>query len=267
MEREGKVQFLRHHQGSVRGVAFCPRDRYLFCSGAYDGKVNLYSAQKGDLLHTYNITTLSLARNINAVRFTSDGCRILATTTARRLAIIDVESGEQLGSYDSCAFNGRDRTGLAADPTNPSIALCCTVNGKGVTVFDLRMPLPLDFINDLHGNIIRDLTFLHDSWPWCKGQSAFLSVSVDGTAKVTTLDGKTLQTVDCGSCLHSAAPTPEIYGSMADDGFYSLIMLGGDSISAYVPEVGIQELLQEHGEAPVWKISSLVLFEYFHLNQ
>ena len=27
--------------------------------------------------------------------------------------------------------------------------------------------------------------FLHDSWPWCKGQSAMLTVSEDGVAKVS----------------------------------------------------------------------------------
>ena len=28
--------------------------------------------------------------------------------------------------------------------------------------------------------------FLHESWPWCKGQSSVLTVAVDGTAKVGT---------------------------------------------------------------------------------
>ena len=26
--------------------------------------------------------------------------------------------------------------------------------------------------------------FLHESWPWCKGQNALLTVAIDGTAKV-----------------------------------------------------------------------------------
>ncbi|GBM23014.1 hypothetical protein AVEN_67001-1, partial [Araneus ventricosus] len=101
MQQEGTVKFLKFHQGSVRGVAFSPRDRYLFCSGAYDGKVNLYSAQRTELLMCYQISTLGNTRNVNAVRFTSDGSRILASTTARRLAVIDVERGEQVMSYDN----------------------------------------------------------------------------------------------------------------------------------------------------------------------
>lgn len=52
------------------------QDRYLFCSGAYDGKVNLYSALRMELLMCYQITTMTLARNVNAVRFTSDGSRV-----------------------------------------------------------------------------------------------------------------------------------------------------------------------------------------------
>lgn len=43
----------------------------------------------------------------------------------------------------------------------------------------------------LHSNVIRDVMFLHESWPWCKGQNAMLSVAIDGTAKVQNEDNKT----------------------------------------------------------------------------
>jgi hypothetical protein len=33
-----------------------------------------------------------------------------------------------------------------------------------------------------------------------------------------------------------------------------LIMSGGEMISAYVPDCGIQELLKDHKEMPVWKL-------------
>lgn len=75
--------------------------------------------------------------------------QILATTTARRLAVVDVERGEQLVAYDNCTFSGRDRTGLAADPNCPHMAVSVCVNGKGLTLLDLRMPLPLDFVYDV----------------------------------------------------------------------------------------------------------------------
>lgn len=255
MQTQGTPRFLKFHQGSVRGVAFSPTDRYLFCSGAYDGRVNLYSALRSELLMSYQITTMSLARNVNAVRFNSDGTKILATTTARRLAVIDVGRGDQLISYDNCAFNGRDRTGLAADPISPNMAVCVCVNGKGLSLFDLRMPLPLDFIYDLHGNIIRDVTFLPRSWPWVNGhQSALMAVSCDGVCKVITLDRRTLHTFDAGHSVNSVAVTPEAYGSAGEDGFSSVVMLGGDLISAYVPDAGVQETLKWHKDAPIWKL-------------
>lgn len=40
------------------------------------------------------------------------------------------------------------------------------------------------FFFQLHSNVIRDVMFLHESWPWCKGQNALLTVAIDGTAKV-----------------------------------------------------------------------------------
>jgi hypothetical protein len=67
----------------------------------------------------------------------------------RRVAVVDVERGDQLLAYDNCAFNGRDRTGLATDPVCPNMAVSVAVNGKGLTLLDLRMPLPLDFLYDV----------------------------------------------------------------------------------------------------------------------
>jgi len=250
----GTVSFLKHHQGSVRGIAFHPKDRYLFCSGAYDGKINLYSARKNSFVHSYIITTVSLARNINAVRFTSDGSKILATSTARRMVMIDAEQGGQVLSYDNSAFNGRDRTGLAVDPTSPNIVACCCVNGKGITLFDLRMATPLDFLYDIHSGIIRDVMFLNDSWPWCRGQTSLLTVASDGICKVSTLDGRTLHMYNVGQSLNCATPTPEMYGAGLDDGFTSCLMLGGEHIAAYVADAGIQEHLRHNRTAPVWKL-------------
>lgn len=254
MQQEGKPKFLKFHQQSVRGVAFSPRDRYLFCSGGYDGKVNLYSALRLELLLCYQITTMTLARHVSAVRFTSDGSRILAATTARRLSVVDVERGQQLVAYDNCAFSGRDRTGLATDPLCPNMAVSVSVNGKGLTLLDLRMPLPLDFVYDLHTGIIRDVTFLHSSWPWSNGQSTLLTAGSDGTVKIATLDGRVVHNFNAGHQINTICPTPEPYNIAAEDGFYSVIMSGGDMVSAYVPDVGVQEHLKEQKEQPIWKL-------------
>ena len=42
---------------------------------------------------------------------------------------------------------------------------------------------------------------------------------------MSTVDGRTLQNTELGSMLNTAAPTPEPFGSMADDGFYSKITM------------------------------------------
>ncbi|CAB3368969.1 uncharacterized protein LOC135934438 [Cloeon dipterum] len=255
MQQEGTPKFLKYHQGSVRGVAFSPKDRYLFCSGAYDGRLILYSALRAEMLVTYQITTLTLARNINAVRFTSDGSKILAATTVRRVAVVDVERGDQLLSYDNCAFNGRDRTGLATDPVCPNMAVSVAVNGKGLTLLDLRMPLPLDFLYDLHSSVIRDVTFLDSSWPWARGhQSVLLSASGDGTCKVSTFDGRVLHSFEVNHHVNTICPSPETYNDESDDGFNSVIMTGGDIVSTYLPDFGVREKLKDNRETPIWKL-------------
>ena len=42
---------------------------------------------------------------------------------------------------------------------------------------------------------------------------------------MSTVDGRILQNTELGSMLNTAAPTPEPFGSMADDGFYSKIAM------------------------------------------
>ncbi|KAH7985059.1 hypothetical protein HPB52_024345 [Rhipicephalus sanguineus] len=227
--------------------------------------------------YPHMIASMGMTRNINAVRFTSDGSRILAATTARRLAVIDVERGEQVMTYDNCAYDTKDRASLAADPICPKHGCLQlsqwkgaheihvtvtpvekhlqTVQLAGLTLFDLRMPLPLDFVYDLHDNAIRDLLFLHSSWPFVRShQSTVLSLSADGVCKVTTLDGRYLHGFEVGHGANSVAATPEAYGSAAEDGFRSVLLVGGDTVSGYVPDIGVQERLCEHGKNSVWKL-------------
>ena len=39
-------------------------------------------------------------------------------------------------------------------------------------------------------------------------------------------------------------------------------MFGGDHLSSYVPDVGVQETMTEHGDVPLWKIKYVV----FHFD-
>jgi hypothetical protein len=74
----------------------------------------------------------------------------------------------------------------------------------------------------LHGSVIRDLAFMHPSWPWVHGQqSALLTAGGDGTCKVSTLDGRVLHAFQAGHQVNTVCPTPEPYNIGADDGFYS----------------------------------------------
>ena len=75
--------------------------------------------------------------------------QILNITVSRRLSVFDTERAVQINSYDNCAYNGRERGALATDPITPYYAASAYVNGKGITLYDLRMPLPLDFHFDV----------------------------------------------------------------------------------------------------------------------
>ena len=57
-------------------------------------------------------------------------------------------------------YNGRDRTALAVScETDPNLAVCSCVNGKGLVIFDLRRPLPIEFVNEvLYSAILTEYT-------------------------------------------------------------------------------------------------------------
>lgn len=57
-----------------------------------------------------------------------------------------------INSYENCAFSGRERSALATDPLCSYNAVSTYVNGKGMTLYDLRMPLPMDFLFDVSLN-------------------------------------------------------------------------------------------------------------------
>lgn len=73
----------------------------------------------------------------------------------------------------------------------------------------------------LHTGVIRDVTFLHSSWPWSNGQSALLTAGSDGIVKVSTLDGRVVHSYIVGHQINTICSTPEPYNLAAEDGFYS----------------------------------------------
>ena len=44
-----------------------------------------------------------------------------------------------------------------------------------------------------------------------------------------------------------------------------LIMFGGEFLTSFVPEVGVQERMKEHGKDPLWKIKYEQHFIYLRI--
>lgn len=152
------------------------------------------------------------------------------------MTVLDLERGEPIHFYDNCCFGTRDRLPLATDPLCPHLAVCSCANGKGLTLFDLRMPLPFDFVFDLHDNVIRDIVFLNQSWPFVSPhQCALATVSDDGTCKINTLDGRVLHCFDIGHVTNTLACSPGPFVMNEQSGFPSVMMLAGDQLSEYTP--------------------------------
>lgn len=75
--------------------------------------------------------------------------QVIATSVSRKVSIVDVERGTPVLAYDNCVSPGEGRQPLVMHPGQPYLAACITVNARGITLLDLRMPLPFDFIYDV----------------------------------------------------------------------------------------------------------------------
>ncbi|CAL4124405.1 unnamed protein product, partial [Meganyctiphanes norvegica] len=220
MQQEGQVRFLKDKRNSPTCCSFHPKDRYLFVCGGSEGEVVLRSALLGDVLRTVTLATLSLTRAINALTFTHDGAKVLATAASRRASIVDVERGETVLAYDNCTNPNLGRQPLVMHPDLPYLAACATVNGRGITLLDLRMPLPLDFIYDLHEGSISELCFLDGSWPWGAGKAVLMSASESGQAKVSSMDGRPVAAFTTQPPITALTASPEPYNK----GWKSVVM-------------------------------------------
>lgn len=84
-----------------------------------------------------------------------------------------------------------------------------------------------------------------------------MSLSADGVCKVTTLDGKGLHCFEVGHAANSIVATPETYSTERQNGFNSMLMIGGDCISGYRPDLGIverQEDIKDKQLNQIWKL-------------
>lgn len=160
------------------------------------------------------------------------------SATARRLSVIDAESGELICSYESCAYAGKDKAPLATHPQNPNLATSVCSNGSGLVTFDLRKPEALKTLKNLHSSLIRDIIYLDESWPFAGNHhGTVVSLSHDGICKIRT-DERELHCIDVKHRSNCVTVTPDVYSFSDEEGFESIMMIGGDNLSAYMPGNG-----------------------------
>lgn len=224
MEEEGSVQFIQQ-KNTPTCCSFHPKDRYAFAFGSQEGEITVVNALRGEVVRSVPLASFSLGRAINALTFSPDGTKAITTSVSRKVNIVDVERGAPLLAYDNCANPADTRQPLAVHPALPHLAACPTVNARGITLLDLRMPLPLDFIYDLHEDSINDLCFLDGSWPWGSGKAVLVSGSAQGEVKVSSVDGRPICSFTTThppiSCLY---PSPERYNTSVASGYPSVMM-------------------------------------------
>lgn len=138
-------------------------------------------------------------------------------------------------SYDNCAYAGKENTPLASNPQDSNLAICGCTNGKGLITFDLRKPQPAHFAANVHSTLIRDITYLDGSWPFAGNpEGTVVSLSEDGICKIRT-DERELHVLDVKFPANCVTVTPDVYSNSKVEGFESIMMIGGNNLSAYLP--------------------------------
>jgi len=240
MQTEGKVRFLKYHDKAVKSVSFNPVERYIFCSGSADGKLNIYGSYNSSF--HYLLVSYPLGRELNGVKFTADGRRILTALQSKKLAVLDVETGQPTNCYDSCCYGGNSRDfvriPIVTDKNSPFLAVSPSISNRGLTLYDTRMPLVYEFMCDLFVSDIRDIIFFDSSWPFVpKNSQGIASITKDGQCSIVSVTGKVLNQFEVGHRTNTIARTPESFDQMTKAGFKSTIMIAGDhSLSSYTPE-------------------------------
>ncbi|KAK7066262.1 hypothetical protein SK128_008406 [Halocaridina rubra] len=224
MQEVGSTKFLLQKSNTPSCIAFSPKDRFTFAFGGTDGEIAILSALRGESVRTVQLNSLSLARALNSLTFSPDGTKVLTTAVSRKVSVIDVERGDPVLTYDSCASPGEGRQPLVMHPDIAYLAACATVNARGITLIDIRMPLPLDFIFDIHEDCINDICFMDGSWPWGSGNMVLVSGSSLGQMKVHGLDGRPVYSFTVPSPLTCMAPSPEAYNKTISQGYPSVMM-------------------------------------------
>ncbi|XP_069169465.1 uncharacterized protein [Procambarus clarkii] len=224
MEEEGSVQFIQQKNNIPTCCTFHPKDRYAFAFGGSEGEITVVNALRGEIVRSVPLGSLSLARAINALNFSPDGSKAITTSVSRKVNIVDIEKGTPLLAYDNCASPVDVRQPLIVHPSLPYLAACTTVNARGITLLDLRMPLPLDFIYDLHEDSINDMCFLDGSWPWGSGKAVLVSGSALGEVKVNSMDGRSLCSFTEQPPISCLYPSPEGYNASVANGYPSVMM-------------------------------------------
>lgn len=138
------------------------------------------------------------------------------------------------------------------------MAICSCPNGKGLITFDLRKQAPAHFALNVHSTLIKDIIYLDRSWPYGEShQGTVVSLSSDGVCKVRTIDDRVLDVFDVKHRSNCVTATPDAYSMYAQEGFESIMMIGGDCLSEYMPAPrGKKSKLFTHGanEYPISKL-------------
>lgn len=90
---------------------------------------------------------------------------------------------------------------------------------------------------------IRDIIFLDNSWPFVTKQG-IATLTSNGFCRIISLDKRPLHTFNVGHKTTTLTATPEPFNLLADSGFRSEIVFGGDSMSFYRPEtVSVEKIV------------------------
>lgn len=138
------------------------------------------------------------------------------------------------------------------------MAICGCTNGKGIITFDLRKQQPAHFSLNVHASLIKDIIYLNRSWPYGDNlHSTVVSLSHEGVCKVTTVDNRELDAFDVKHRSNCVAATPDEYCMYAQEGFESMLMIGGDCLTEYLPPPrGLKSRPYNHGpnDKPIHKL-------------